>query len=454
MKPLPTQLSGARFLASRRAALLADSPRVGKTGAAIMGADYIFARRVLTITTASGRAVWRRAVPSWSIFPHKVQIVKTHVLPATTWAIVGWAQLTDPTVRAALLAVKWDLIIPDEDHYAKDFSAKRTQALYGALDEDNDAVLHTRNALYTKAGAVWRLTGTPLPNSPFDAFPALRALTPERLKADPARGWLDVTAQSAFKKRYCKIRPMKIGRGGYKRWIDVIVSGQNEDELAARMEGLYLKRTQKDVGIREPVHEILPLIVDERLRRQVDALPNSDLEAILNAAENDDTRTLDMMLGPIRRLTGEAKAHAVVEAVGEEFNCGLDKIVLMRWHKDVGRILREGLSKYGVVSVEGATSARDRALAEERFRDDPKVRVFDGQIQAAGEAIDLSAAAVLWFVETSIIPKDMKQASLRITNHAQTRNCFVKVCALEGSIDEALQTILLRKWASIREVMK
>ena len=48
----------------------------------------------------------------------------------------------------------------------------------------------------------------------------------------------------------------------------------------------------------------------------------------------------------------------------------------------------------------------------------------------------------------------MRQVSLRITNLNQPRHAFVRVCVLENSIDEALQTVLLRKWTSIREVLK
>ena len=48
----------------------------------------------------------------------------------------------------------------------------------------------------------------------------------------------------------------------------------------------------------------------------------------------------------------------------------------------------------------------------------------------------------------------MKQMSLRITNHTQKRQAVVKVCVLEGSIDEALQASLMRLWTAIREVLK
>jgi hypothetical protein len=47
----------------------------------------------------------------------------------------------------------------------------------------------------------------------------------------------------------------------------------------------------------------------------------------------------------------------------------------------------------------------------------------------------------------------MLQASLRITNHVQKRQAIVRVAVLEGSIDEAAQAILLRKWTSIGKVL-
>jgi SWI/SNF-related matrix-associated actin-dependent regulator of chromatin subfamily A-like protein 1 len=159
-----------------------------------------------------------------------------------------------------------------------------------------------------------------------------------------------------------------------------------------------------------------------------------------------------MHLGTLRRVTGAIKAHEVVDAVKEEFDCGLEKIVLAYWHKEVGDILAAGLARFGVVRLDGSTSPKDREHAEARFRQKQN-RVFLGQIVAAGEAIDLSSANELWFVETSLTPKDMGQMALRITNIGQKRNCFVRVCCIEGSIDEALQATLMRLWASIRKVV-
>lgn len=452
MTPMPTQLSGAKFLAERKTALLADQPRVGKTGAAIMAADYIFAHSILVVTTASGRSVWRRAVPLWSAMGRTVQVAmpSDKLRPDADVIVVSWGSISSPKLRVQLMARRYDLVISDEDHWAKSFEAERTRTFYGEMIEDGARIV-TSMALVSRTDTVWPLTGTPLPNSPLDAYPRLRVLAVERLFADPAKGWPDVVKFSAFRDRYCDWHPMKVGKGAWAKWVDVVKQGKNEEELRDRMAGWMLLRTQEDVGIRPSIYETFPLIVSEANRKAADAGVKS--AAILAAAEAGNTIDLDMELGPKRRLTGEIKARAVVEAIKEEFAGGLEKIVLAYWHRDVGKILLDGLSKFGVVGIDGSTSPDNRLQAEVQFRENPKIGVFLAQIVAAGEAIDLSVADEMLCVETSTVPKDMKQVALRITNNQKTRLCRVRVASLAGSVDEPLQDILLRKWSSIRKVI-
>lgn len=451
MLPKPTQLSGAHFLASRDYALLADLPRVGKTGSSIMAADYVMAETILIVTTASGRGVWKTGLRDWSAFGRDVQVMLggSNLNSKVPCAIIGWAGLAQPALRVELLKRRWDLIIPDEAHNAKAFAAKRTQALYGTLVDDGQ-VLNKTSAMTNVTNRMWCLTGTPLPNSPADAYPMLRALFPERLTT--AFGPTDVTKQADFIARYCKMRPMKIGNGYYARYIDVFVEGRNLEELNARVAGLFLQRTQADVGIMEPDYETMPLIAPKSLPAEI--RDQKKASAILEAAKTGDRKALEMHMGPLRRLTGEIKAGLVVGAVKEELDGALDKVVLAYWHKDVGAALVAGLGKYGVTGIDGSTPPKARTANEQRFLTDPKCRVFLAQIQAAGEAIDLSAASNLIFVESSFVPKDMAQMALRICNHTQKRKPLVRVATLEGTVDDALQNILLRKWSAIREVLK
>lgn len=445
--PKPTQISGATFLARNTNALLADEPRVGKTGAAIIAADFILAKSILVITTSSGRGVWKRGFADWSVLDRSVQIALPKDEVTADVVIVGWQTISQPKLLASLLSRKWDLCIPDEDHYAKSFDAARTRALYGELHNGGE-VLNNLKALYARAACVWPLTGTPQPHDPGDWYPRMRALCPERLKACPEKGWPDVTTWEAFRYHFCVVKMKKLSNFNK---IPVVIGGRNLPELKERLKGFFLLRTQQDVGIQPPIYELLPLVVSDRQRKQVEG--DLDRAKILKAADEGLTKDLGMHLGPVRRLTGEIKARAVIEAVKEEFECGLDKIVLAYWHKEVGKILLDGLSHVGVVGIDGSTPPNIRQKNEDAFKQPNGPRVFLAQIEAAGEAIDLSASAVLWFVETVFSPRSMKQMSLRVTNHTQARQAVVKVCVLEGSIDEALQASLMRLWTAIREVI-
>jgi SWI/SNF-related matrix-associated actin-dependent regulator 1 of chromatin subfamily A len=338
MIPFPTQISGALFLSANRNALLADQPRVGKTGAAIIAADFNLERDILIITTASGRPVWRRAIDAWSVFPRKVRVLTkapARGVPLDGVTIIGWPQLIDPAMRAALLAVEFDRVIPDEAHNAKSFGAKRTCALYGE-PRDGGTTLDTGTALISRSrNGVWPLTGTPIPHAPNDLYPMLRALAPKRLWQNPAKGWPDVTKEQDFLHRYCVVRMKKTSQF---RKIPIVVGGRNLEELRERLEGFILLRTQEDVGIRPPVYELLPLMVPESARRAADG--DLDRSAVLGAIDGGKTKELEMHLGPLRRITGLLKAPAVAAAVRDEFASGLDKIVLAYWHREVGRHAR------------------------------------------------------------------------------------------------------------------
>lgn len=426
-EPFPHQIAGATFLAGRPQALLADEQRVGKTGAAIRACDYLMARRILVVTTASARQQWGREFREWG-FPRDIQVVLRTAAGAVRQdaevVIVGWSvvhRLIDQLTKH-----RWEVLIVDESHYAKSPGAQRTQAVFG------------ENGLHKFADRVMCLSGTPVPNSPADLWPMLSALAPERI------GHLDF---EAFKQRYCVVAYRNAGNG---QLVEVIKGGKNLDELTPKVDGFWLRRTQQDVGIRPPIYSVFALTVDKLPQ---DLLDDEEAQLVLAAAETGDTQALEMHLGPIRRLTGTMKAYAAAEAAAEALENGLDKLVLMAWHTDAIDVLYSQLAAYRPVGIDGRTKPRDRDGIVGRFVG-AEHRVFIGQIQAAGEAIDLSAAAELWFVEPSFTPKDMSQAALRITNHSQKRQALVRVCALAGSIDEALMAILTRKVASIRQLVR
>ena len=408
-----------------------------------MACDYVGARTITVVTTSSGRAVWRRAFSEQQIVPRTIGV----------YGVDKSAELADVCIASwgATNRISWhsrnDVVILDESHYAKHPERERTIAVYGKMIEGGAKMLTGGALVRPETPYVWALTGTPASHDLGDLWCMLRALAPEKLEARD--GLFDVMRFDDFRARYCIVRMKKISNFNK---IPVVIGNRNEAELKDRIGDFMLRRTQADVGIQKPRYETLPMIVSDADRRRCDG--DLSRSSILEAAEAGKTDALEMQLGPLRRITGEIKAHATVAAVAEEFESGLDKIVLMYFHRDVGDILEKGLSKFGPLRIDGSTPAKERERAEVAFRTNPANRVMVAQIQAAGEAISLAAASVLDFVETTFSPREMAQAALRITDVNKKQTCFVRVRTLEGSIDDSVQASLLRLWAGIKQVIK
>lgn len=426
----PHQVTGVEFLKSRPGhALLWDEQRVGKTPQAIVASGELGFKRIVIITTVSGVAVWRHQWRQWDRWNRIPLIVPWSQMSRGGFAIPGTG--------------KAQLLILDEGHYAKSFGAERTRSVYGQL---HGARLIQDRALVPRCERVWHLTGTPMPHDPGDLFPVLRSLFPEALVSD-FRGLPDVTTFEKFRSRYCVMVNKRIGQ----RVIKVVIRGQNTDELARRMKGMFLRRRQADVGIRPAFWDMLPVVLNAGERQRLfQAIDHDNLQRIVKGGRFGD---LEPLLAPVRRITGVVKAKAMVPYVADFLDNCDDKLVLMYWHREVGDMLETSLGKYFPVRVDGATSADQRAVNLATFMTKPHCRLFLGQIAACGEAIDLSVASETWFVESTFTPAQMAQAGARITNLRQPRQCLVRVAAIEETIDEMIQDRLIDLSRSIAHTL-
>lgn len=426
MQLYPHQETAVLALRTAKTFLLADEPRVGKTAPTILAARSLGLTDILIVTPVSVVPVWKMELKRW--WPDHPPTVQ----------IVPWSQLKTPKSRL-LYIQRYELLVLDESHYAKRFSAARTKAVYG--DRPGGVGLAHR------AERVWCLTGTPIPHDPTDLYPMLRTLMPEVLSQN---GFPNVMKEDDFNYRYAVTVMKSIGH--YGRKIPVVVGGKNETELRARIQGRMLRRQQHEVGIRPPINDLLPISITRLQRRQVDG--DIDRATVLAAAEAGSTSELELHLGRLRHITGDIKAHGIAQAARDFFERmpSEEKLVIMYWHRSAGDTLFEELQKFMPLRLDGATPGHLRGGIVAAFKL-PKHRVFLGQIEASGEGIDLSAASELWFAESVFSPKSMKQASLRIANLNQPKQTLVRVATLEGSIDEAVQARLIKLWATINIVL-
>ena len=426
----PHQITGIQYLKNSVShALLWDEQRVGKTPQMIVASGELGLQKVLVITTVAGVGVWRHQWKQWDRWGR---------VPA----LVPWSQICGNKRYAAALREHYDLLILDEGHYAKNPGAQRSKRALGALY--GDKILQNA-ALISHADRTWVATGTPMTHDPSDLFLVLKALFPTVLEAH--RGFPDVTTYTRWRDRYCVIEQRRI----HNRWIQVVVRGAHLDELKLRIKGLFIRRRQKDVGIRPAFWDTMPFPLNQHEQAELEAAIDND-EIRRNLARGDYA-AVERSLAAVRRVTGAFKAHAVVDAAKEYFDTYPDKLVIAYWHKAVGVLLEEGLAKHNPVLVDGSVTGDERNHRVNRFTTNPQSRVFLAQIAACGEAIDLSAASEMWFAESVFTPSQMAQMGARITNLTQPKQCLVKVAALEGSVDELIQDRLVDLSRSIAHTL-
>jgi hypothetical protein len=385
--------------------LLADEPGLGKTAQALMAASAHPGPHVVVCPAS--------LVENWTIEWQKL-------------GRKGPAPLAisyDRAARGFDLPKQIGTLTCDESHYLKNRTAKRT-----------NAILFAPGNLFDRAERVFFLSGTPMPNHPGELWTTCIKLAPKEFEKDGK-----VLNYWQFESRYCRVRETPFGRQ--------ITGGKNLDDLKERMAKFTLRRTKAEVLEQLPPIRFDTLPVQAKMPKDVPA------ELRKWAAEDgtvEGLKKLSAHVGTVRRLTGMAKAEAVVDWAREWFDGGGGKLVLFAYHRDVLAGLAHGLADLGVALIAGETT--DRQSQVDRFQNDENCRVFIGQIQAAGTGITLTASSNLVFCESSWIPAEDEQAAMRIHRIGQRDACLVRYATIPGSLDEQIQKAVMRKAATIAEV--
>ena len=168
-----------------------------------------------------------------------------------------------------------------------------------------------------------------------------------------------------------------------------------------------------------------------------------------NPVDSKLLNVLMLMSGSItalRRYHGLKKIKAVADLVKQELTLGLyKKIVIFGIHKDVLKSLREKLSEFQAVLVTGEVPMYHRQEAIDYFQEDPRCQVFIGNIQAAGTAINLTAASQVIFIEQDWVPGNNAQAAMRCHRIGQDQSVTIRHAAILNSFDDRVTEILTRK---------
>ena len=441
------QVEGRDFLLNG-GKLLAFVPGLGKTITAIEACKMRGAQTVVVVCPAVALGVWRdEGRGQWPecspVYLRDVTHGKTTMPPEPRMVITS-PDLLVANRRALEILVglgRFDVLVIDESHMAKEPTAQRTMLLYGPECAGG--------GLCGLADVTWLLSGTPVMNHVGELFGCIRALAPELIAERSYAG---------FTAKYCttKIRAVRTRTGRAKN-IEVIDGSRREmlPELAKRLRPFWHRKTIKEVLPELPpltivTRSLAPEDCNSTALAAVEQSPEADvLRAALTSGAPDALRGIEGQLSRLRRLLALAKADAAATWVEGVLAEGVDKVALWGIHIGALERARQLLEPCGLVMITGATPVAKRAGIVDQFQRDPACTVFIGQIMAAGTAITLTAASRAVALELAWVPAQNAQAFARHHRLGQRDAVLVEVLAVEGSIDYAVSEILARKSAEI-----
>ena len=417
----PHQIDGLAFLLGRRRSILADDMGLGKTRqAALAMATAAPQGPYLVVCPASVKHNWAREL-RLALANAEVRIIGPGPPPAPGFR--GWVVVNYDLLHRdldALLALGCAGFVFDEGHYIKNHRSRRSQLARRLVAEAaGSPVVHV-------------LTGTPLTNRPRDLFPLLQ-LVDHPL----GRSFL------AFARRYCDGH-----KNDYGYWQTGGAS--HEAELAVQLQGVMLRRTKDEVLDLPPKQRSwIEMDVDASVR---EALEHATARFVAEERTERGGRLGIAMFSGARRRLAVAKVPHTLDFVRGAVAQG-EKVVLFSCFTHATRRFARALGDMAV-TVTGEVPTDKRQALVDRFQNDDSVRVFIGQIHAAGVGINLTAARQVVFNDLDWVPANHWQAEDRTHRIGQRGTVNVTYMIARETLEAFVRTVLERKVRLVDDVVE
>lgn len=435
------------YLLARKGGIDGDQPGLGKTPTAIAYCNEREAQRVLVIVPASVRLQWAERIKEWSTIPLcKVSTmlkVKDGIHPTANYQIISYDAARNPAIIRAISKYQWDVLICDEAHKMKNIDALTTRAVLGNSRGEYQHGEHKMKAIAGYCREHLALTGTLLLNRPSECYVLFRFFDWEAI---------DFMSEDQFKERYNRQADMKTIEG--KRFK--LESTSLELELQNRLRvNIMARHEKKDVLLfmKPPRYSIVKCEENGAVKAAL------DVEGMLGISIDEIQTTKDFeILGHIaeaRRLMGVALAPQI-SAYAADFLEGSDeKLTIFGWHIEVLDIFERELSRFGTVRIDGRKSPNARQKAVDDFVGRDNVRVFIGNIQAAGTGLDglQKVCSRCYLAEPDWVPAQNEQAVSRLDRFGQDNLVSAEIFVAPGSISEKILVKALEKMNVIHRVL-
>lgn len=235
------------------------------------------------------------------------------------------------------------------------------------------------------------------------------------------------------------------------RWIPKGAS--NLDELKERTKHIYLRRTKEDFNELPEKHvlERVYLLTDEE-KTEYDRLWE---EYEREKLEEEPNKTINKELlegGLYRRYLSNRMVPHTIKFV-DRCLAKDEKVIIFCCYDEELYTLRDYYSDKCVI-YNGKMSLKEKDEAKNSFINNPDIKVFIGNVQAAGVGINLTVARIIVFNNFSWVPGDCRQAEDRCYRIGQQKDVFIYYQFFKDTQYEKMWNTVLRKELIINQVIK
>ena len=422
--PLEHQKIAIEKLAGSKRFILADDMGLGKTTSTIIAALETGSKKILIICPASLKINWQREIANYSDRPVFIAEGKKfsteHDFVIVNYDILKNFYDVKNKPESLLTKGNFDLVILDEAHMVSNPQAQRTKII---------------NHFVKSVNRAWLLTGTPMTSRPMNYYNLLNLI-----ESPVAQNWM------AYAIRYCQGYQFTAG----KRKVWNVTGASNLEELRDRTSKQILRRLKEDV-LDLPDKIITPVY----LRLQSKEYENLMGEYYDWYDKNpDESKSLTVQfskLMKVRKVIANEKVNQTIEFAENILEQG-KKVIIFTNFTDTLQSIYQHFGKQAVY-LDGSCSNSVRQQAVDQFQNDEKVRVFVGNLKAAGVGLTLTSAEVVIMNDLSFVPAEHAQAEDRAYRYGQKSNVLVYYPIFDNTIEAAIYDILNAKKKVISTVM-